>query len=189
MKDLPAWPIRTSRLLLRPFAETDIAAAWTYRGLPTVTTWTGAYLTSYPQWVDLASRTLPNRVAITLPSGALVGDLTLQVTDAWHQFGADPRAARGSSAELGWAIDPAYAGRGYATEASTEAVRLAFDHIGVRRVTASAFADNAASIRVMEKIGMRHEATTRADSFHATRGWTDGAWYALLVDEWRARHG
>ena len=36
---------------------------------------------------------------------------------------------------------------------------------------------------------MRREAHTRADSLHRTGGWLDGMEYAVLADEWRARHG
>lgn len=186
MRTLSIWPRCTPRLTLRPFTEGDIAASWTYRGHPDVTVWTAAYLTRQEQWTALATQTLGERIAITLPNGALIGDISLHVTDAWYQRGADSAAARLSAAELGWAISPEHGGRGYATEAAAEALRIAFEDIGVRRVTASAFADNAASIRVMEKLGMRREATTIGDSYHAVHGWTDGAWYALLADEWRS---
>ena len=58
-----------------------------------------------------------------------------------------------SSIELGWVVAPAYQNKGYATEA----VRAAIDDLfrnGYSQVVAGAFAENAASIRVMEKAGM-----------------------------------
>lgn len=55
--------------------------------------------------------------------------------------------------ELGWVIDPAYCNQGYATEAVKAAIDYLFVH-GVQTVFAGAFSENAASMRVMEKVGM-----------------------------------
>ena len=49
------------------------------------------------------------------------------------------------------------------------------------------FADNAASRRAMEKVGLRHEATFREESLHLSRGWIDGVTYAMLASEHRGR--
>ncbi len=89
-------------------------------------------------------------------------------------------------AELGWVLDPAYAGRGYATEAVQGLLRLCFEELGLRRVTAGCFADNVASWRLMERVGMRRELHTVRESLHRTKGWLDGFGYALLADEWRS---
>jgi RimJ/RimL family protein N-acetyltransferase len=97
--------------------------------------------------------------------------------------------ARGVQAELGWCLDPRYAGRGYATEAVEGLLHLCFELLGLRRVTASCFADNERSWRLMERVGMRREAHTVADSLHRSGRWLDGLTYAMLADEWRARGG
>ena len=47
-------------------------------------------------------------------------------------------------------------------------------------------ADNVASTRIMEKLGMRREEYAVRDSLHRSLGWLDGVTYAILVDEWRA---
>ncbi|CAM3580035.1 hypothetical protein HMPREF3105_05930 [Micrococcus sp. HMSC31B01] len=52
---------------------------------------------------------------------------------------------------------------------------------------AHAFADNAPILRVMEKVGLRHEGTFKEESLHRTRGWVDGVTYAMLASEHRAR--
>jgi RimJ/RimL family protein N-acetyltransferase len=67
-----------------------------------------------------------------------------------------------------------------------ELVRICFEDLGVRRVAAECFAANEASWRLMERLGMRREAHTVADSLHRDRGWMDGFAYALLAQEWRA---
>jgi RimJ/RimL family protein N-acetyltransferase len=118
--------------------------------------------------------------------GTVVGDLYLAVTDAWGQREVAERAAR-TQAEIGWSVDPAYGSRGYATEGAAELLRICFDGLGLRRATAGAFADNVASIRVMEKIGMTIEGRSRQDSLHRELGWVDGVSAAVLADDWRAR--
>ena len=114
----------------------------------------------------------------------VVGDLMLQVETPWSQAEANTEAEN-TQAALGWCLDPAYAGRGYATEAAAELLRICFEELGLRRVVAGAFADNLASIRVMEKIGMRIEGRTRRASLHRDLGWLDGVEAAILVEEWR----
>lgn len=46
---------------------------------------------------------------------------------------------------------------------------------------AHAFADNAPILRVMEKVGLRHEGIFKEESLHRTRGWVDGVTYAMLA--------
>ena len=52
-------------------------------------------------------------------------------------------------------MSPAYQVRGYATEAIRALVDYAFDTLGAEIVRAHASAENAPSIRVAEKVGMR----------------------------------
>jgi RimJ/RimL family protein N-acetyltransferase len=64
----------------------------------------------------------------------------------------DPEILDGTI-ELGWVVDPEYHNRGYATEAVTHAIKDLFTR-GFDVVTAGAFEENPASIRVMQKSGM-----------------------------------
>ena len=57
--------------------------------------------------------------------------------------------------EVGYSIVPAYRGRGFATEATRALIRAALARPGIRRITAECLDDNAASLRVLEKLGMR----------------------------------
>lgn len=61
--------------------------------------------------------------------------------------------------ELGWVVDPEYQNHGFATEAVTHAICDLFSK-GYVEITAGAFLDNAASIRVMEKCGMQLQDKT-----------------------------
>jgi len=56
--------------------------------------------------------------------------------------------------EIGWFVERAQWGRGLATEGAEAALRFAFDTVGIERVIGIYNAENAASGRVMEKIGM-----------------------------------
>lgn len=59
------------------------------------------------------------------------------------------------SIEIGYGINPAYHGHGYATEMVHAMVSWALGQPAVSRVTAETREDNQASIRVLEKVGFR----------------------------------
>ena len=129
-----------------------------------------------------------DRMADTLiieKDGVVIGDLMLEVQDPWSQAEVREQAA-GTLVEIGYVLDPAYAGQGYATEAVREELRICFEELGVRRVIAQCFADNEPSWRLMERLGMRREQHTKQDSLHRNGEWLDGMMYALLDEEWRA---
>jgi RimJ/RimL family protein N-acetyltransferase len=115
--------------------------------------------------------------------GVVIGDLMLRFEDPWAQ-GEVKEQAVGAGAEIGWSIDPAQGGQGYATEAAAELLRIAFEELGMHRVTALCFADNEPSWRLMERIGMRREGYFVKDSLHRDQGWVDGLAYAILGEEW-----
>ena len=65
------------------------------------------------------------------------------------------KADESGMVEIGYAIVPAYRGRGLATEAAQGLVDHAFAHAHVKRVDAHTLAERNASTRVLEKVGMR----------------------------------
>ena len=186
--DRLTWPVRTERLLLRPMAQDDVPRLFAIRSQPEVARWLSSAPDDYDEFAEAFAT--PQRTQTTLVmehEGVVIGDLYLRVSDAWGQREVGDRYAAARRRTIGWLVDPAYAGRGLATEGAAELLRLCFDELGLRRVTAGAFADNAASVRVMEKIGMTIEGRGRRDSLHRDLGWVDGVSAAVLVDEWRAR--
>jgi RimJ/RimL family protein N-acetyltransferase len=58
--------------------------------------------------------------------------------------------------EIGWRLRPEHWGKGYATEAGQAMLRFAFDQVGVPEVYAVAHPENQASLRVMQRLGMRY---------------------------------
>ena len=59
--------------------------------------------------------------------------------------------------EIGWWLARAWWGRGLATEAAREALRDAFERVGLERVISVAMPTNLASRRVMEKLGLEFQ--------------------------------
>lgn len=180
-----SWPVRTERLVLRPATTDDVEATWRIRRLEVVNRWLTRAVGTLeehrarfldPEWL---SKTL----VIEL-DGQVIGDLMVDVKDSWAQAEVATQAER-VQAELGWVLHPDHAGRGYATEAVREVIRICFEDLGLRRVTADCFADNESSWRLMERVGMRREGHAIRDSLHRSGQWLDGLAYALLADEWR----
>ncbi len=64
--------------------------------------------------------------------------------------------------EIGYVVHPRYQGRGYATEA-VRAVITELREMGFRKITAGYFAENTASLRVMEKCGMQQTDETEEE--------------------------
>ena len=182
--DRVSWPRRTARLSLRPATGDDLRAVFEIRALPEVGQWLPEQAASYETFVlRFGELGMLARTLVIELDGVVVGDLYLRVSDAWSQVDTADRA--GEEAEIGWCLSPAHQGHGYVTEAATELVRICFEDLGVRRVTAAAFADNGPSLRIMERLGMRQESYNVRDSLHRDLGWIDGVGYALLADEWR----
>jgi len=183
--DAVAWPLRTERLTIRRGTPADEEALWAYGQLEESGRWVSWWAADRADFHDLVSTRWATTLVVEL-DGRVVGDLMLKVEDAWAQREVRA-AARSCQAELGWVLDPAATGHGYATEAVRELLRLCFEDLGLRRVTADAFAANEPSWRLMERVGMRRECSSVADSLHRDLGWLDGVQYALLADEWSAR--
>jgi len=63
--------------------------------------------------------------------------------------------------DVGFALLPPFAGRGYAAEAALAVMSHARERVGLRRVVAITKPDNRSSIRVLEKIGLAFERLIR----------------------------
>jgi RimJ/RimL family protein N-acetyltransferase len=178
-------PLRTRRLTLRAAIPEDAEATWAYRQLADVNEWLSGtpdtydgYLTQFADSDRLAATVIVER-----HDGTVIGDFMLRRQDAWAQTDVATKAAD-QEVELGWVLDPAHTGLGYATEAVAGLLRHSFEELRVHRVIASCFAANVASWRLMERLGMRREAHTRRDALHRSGQWLDSFSYALLADEW-----
>lgn len=88
----------------------------------------------------------------------------------------------GSRADLGYFLLPAFRGKGYATEAGRAAVDFAFVKAGVWKLQTGCLRENAASERVMRKLGFSKEGLLRLHQWHEGR-WKDRLVYGLLRDD------
>ncbi len=87
--------------------------------------------------------------------------------------------------EIGGSLHPDVHGRGYASEVYGALLELAFTHYDLHRVCARCDGRNAASVRSLEKAGLRQEAHFVQNEF--VKGeWTDEIVLAILQSEWRA---
>ena len=176
--------LATERLVLREFEAEDWRAVLAYQADP-------RYLRYYPwserdesavrQFVDrfvAQRREEPRRVfqlAITLPGerARLIGNCGVRVNDPEQREG-----------NIGYELDPAYWGHGYATEAARAVLSFGFERLGLHRIWAECVADNSASAHVLEKLGMRREGHFREHAYFKGRWW-DSLVYAVLEHEWR----
>ncbi|MEZ5097688.1 MAG: GNAT family protein [Nocardioides sp.] len=183
LEDL-AWPLVTPRLSIRRVTSGDAAAMWSYRRLPEVHRWLPSAPADQAAFAALLAEPVrQERTLVVAVGDAIVGDLYLSVNDSWAMAEA-PGRAEARDAEIGWAFDIAAQGRGLATEAVRALLARCFEELGVHRVTAVTFADNVASWRLMERVGMRRETAARRDALHRDGRWYDSLGYALLADEW-----
>ena len=177
--------VRTERLELRPVQDEDVDRILEYRNLPQVTRWL------LRTQVDPASFRAAWRRAAADPDDHSMA-ATLDGRGDRHRLARRGRR-HGSTRHAGHGPRPGSATSSIrpTTEPATRPRRsprwwaYAFDRLGIRRITAGCFADNLASVRILEKVGMRREQHGVGDSWHAERGWVDGYTYALLAEAWR----
>jgi len=177
--------VETERLLLREFAEEDWSAVLAYQSDPRYLRYTPwherteaevrAFVDRFRDWRGETPRTRFQLAVVLRGEGRLIGNCGIRIIDP---------AARG--AETGYELDPRYWGRGYATEAAGAMLAFGFEELGLHRVAAQCIAENAASVRVMEKLGMRREGRLVEEQWMKGRWW-DRLLSAILDWEWRAR--
>lgn len=179
----PEWPLRTERLVLRPHQPGDAEAfvdAWASED------WTSLLLSrplnraEVHEMVRRRSEAGDGEfigLAVTTHDGTVVGDSMLHLQGTGLSEG-----------EIGWTILPQHGGRGYATEAAREVLRLGFEHYGLRRIVANLDARNDRSAALCERLGMRREVH-KVEDFWSKGQWTSSYEYGLLRDEWRASGG
>ena len=179
---LPAPTLHTTRLRMRPFTSADADALFSLHSRADILRDWDA-----PPWSDraLAERFIEAcremaeegsgaRLAIDRASnGAFIGWCSLT------RWNPDYR-----SASLGYCLDDAAWGRGYATEAARAVLEWAFDTLDLNRVQAETDTRNAASARVLEKLGFVREGTLREDC--VVNGEVSDSWvYGLIRRQWR----
>jgi RimJ/RimL family protein N-acetyltransferase len=180
----PTLPIVTERLRLRAFRPEDFDAVFAMQSRPDVARflyWEARTEAEVREALAMkvASTAIRDEgdilfLAAELATGELVGDIVLGWT-----------SRRDLAGEIGFIVHPDHQGRGYATEATRELLRLAFEELHLHRVFGRVEARNIASARVLAKLGMRREAHLIENEFVKDE-WQSGLEYAMLDREWEA---
>ena len=180
-------PIETDRLILRPFLVDDIQSLAQYRSDPEVAKYQGWDLPyAEEQAAELVSEMMAltpgdpgqwYQIAIQLKkTGQLIGDCAFRRLSKDH-----------AQAEIGFTIARPHQGQGYATEALIALLSYVFDELEVHRVYANCDPDNLPSIRLLQKMGLRHEGRF-IESLWLRGSWVSEDWYAILRREWKEQH-
>lgn len=178
--------LETIRVRLRHFTDADFAAFMAYRNDPEVAkyqSWTGireaeahAFMQEQKE-IQLGVPSQGVQIAIELKeTGMLMGDCYFTINE--H----DDRQA-----EIGYSLSRAYQGKGFATEAVSCFLTYAFLTFDLHRIIAITDCENAASVALLERLGLRREG-------HFLQNvWFKGKWgneylYAVLEKEWLRKH-
>ncbi|MEO7753550.1 MAG: GNAT family protein [Terracoccus sp.] len=180
------WPMHVGRLLLREAVEIDLEPMLTVRNDPAVNRFMLRTHVDpeqfHREWLAVPANDADFSCVAEI-DGSVVAMGFLDVVDGMGQPGMPLRI----EGVIGYIVEPGSQGKGVASDLTRGLLTAAFAHLGLRRVTASCNADNPASVRVLEKAGMRREQHGVEDSWHAELGWVDGYQYAILAREWQAR--
>jgi RimJ/RimL family protein N-acetyltransferase len=175
-------PLETNRLLLRPFEARDAQAFSDYRSDPEVARYQGwnapfSLEKAKPFVIEMKHITPGTlgdwyQVAVELKSyGYLIGDIGFKVLQDGRQ------------GEIGFTLAREYQGKGYALEAVERIFQYLFEQFDLHRVQANCDPRNLASVRLLERLGMRREGHT-IESARYKGEWADEYWYAVLQREW-----
>jgi len=148
-----AYPLRSDRLLLRPYLEDDLSALFAVFGDPEVMRFVGGGARTREQTATVIAQASDHErehgfsvwAMIERATGKLVGECGLNLLD-----GTGPRV------EVGYVLGRAFWGRGYATEGARESLRAGFADLGLCAIAAVADPRNFASLHVIDKLGMRY---------------------------------
>lgn len=179
--DLPA--LETARLALRKLRLDDAADLFAYARDPEV-----ARYTSWP-----AHRTVADAEAFLervvprygTPAGLSWGIVRRGEDRLIGTIGLGDWQPQHARAEVMFALARPHWGRGYMPEAARAVLVYGFMALGLNRVLGMCVVANAASARVMEKVGLRYEGTLREYTYFKGQ-YDDLKVYAILRADWAA---
>jgi [ribosomal protein S5]-alanine N-acetyltransferase len=175
--------LTTQRLILRDFVAEDWQAVLAYQQDPRYLryyAWTGRTADEVRAFVQMfldhqeAEPQTRFQLAVTLKEDRrLIGNCGIRL-----------EAPGAAVADIGYELAPDCWGQGYASEAARAVVDFGFEQLGLHRIWANCLAENVASARVLERLGMRLEGRLRENDYFKGRWW-DTLIYAILAHEWQ----
>ena len=181
----------TERLILREIKKTDLNELVRNSNNKKISTGLIGVPYPYPKkegidWINHAikhSKKDPREEYVLTVSlkddkkGKMIGEVILSEVEYDHM-----------TANLVYWISEDYQGKGYATEAVHEIIKLGFEKLKLRRIEISAFATNSASNAMAKKLGFKYEGTKRKACFCEADGKIhDDNFYSLLDTEYFAK--
>lgn len=185
MEETQFIPLESARLILRRLTEADLAPFAAYLNDPLVARyqlWESYTEEAVRELIETQKNLTPGQpgrwfnFALELKeTGALAGHVALGV-----------RADAPAQAEIGFTLARPFQGRGLAAEAARRVLAYAFAELGLHRVVAVTDCENASSVALLERLGMRREGHFIQNIWFKGK-WGDEYHYALLRDEWLRR--
>jgi len=148
-------PIRTQRLLLRPFEPGDVPSITEMLGDPETTRWIGG-VKSATDAAASVMRMKENFKARGWGTLAVVPQET-SPSPCVGYCGVRP-LTHTQEVELAFGLSKGYWQRGYATEAARACIDATFRALPLDSIVATVYPDNSRSIAVLKKLGMREES-------------------------------
>ncbi|HZY46703.1 MAG TPA: GNAT family protein [Candidatus Bathyarchaeia archaeon] len=185
--------LKTQRLLLREFRENDLLRVHEYWSDPQVFQYMVGGSVDQEQTREsirkiIAARDTNPRLDFSLAvilheTDRLIGGSRLRLLDpnlnlVYQLLG---------QAYVGFWLNQQYWGRGYGTEVARALLGFGFDHLHLHRIFAWCDAENIASAKVLEKIGMRREGMFMKN-WMIKEQWRDAIIYATLESEWHEKN-
>jgi RimJ/RimL family protein N-acetyltransferase len=174
----------TERLVLRDWRDEDWDAFFRVTNTPAVMRWLGGLLDEEGQAKTRArveGCAARNGFCFWLverkADGALLGFCGLKRADA-------PGSTVTGEVEVGWRLREDAWGQGYAKEAATAALDLAFDRFGAEEVVALTVADNTPSWGLMHRLGMRRREDLDYADARYDPPWRDTVVYSIDRKTW-----
>jgi len=175
-------PVRTARLHLREFVKSDFRAVLAFSSDPRVT----RYLFFGPRDEDSTADYLDGLLASQRERPRTRFELAVEEIESGCVIGAcDLSFIERNVVDLGYMLAPDSWGNGLATEIALALADAAFFDLRADRVISTVDVNNGASIRVLEKIGMRWEAVFRKHR-RAKNRWWDCHLFVLPREVWEA---
>ena len=152
----------TKRLWLRQWRENDRAPFAALNADPEVMQYFPGTLNRFQSdlWIDFVRGEIDHEgwglwALQHIHSGAFLGALGLHVVEFEAPFTP--------AVEIGWRLARRYWGHGFAPEAAMAALSVGFDQLGLDEIVSFTVPENANSLRVMDKLGMRRDPDSDFD--------------------------
>lgn len=174
--------LRTARLLLRELCLDDVGPLNHIERQESV----ARYMSYDPQTPEQTRAYIERRVAEALARPRRVFDLAITRAASREligRCGLDVTRPEHHEAMVWYLLRPDCWGQGFAAEAVAALVGFGFGSLGLHRIWADCDVRNAASCRLVERLGMKREGHLR-ENYWLKGEWCDTAVYAILDREW-----